>query len=61
MVRIDPSRQVSMVGSSNKIRYWAKRPNIAKRIKKFNKKQQDFPYTHTDTHTHTHTHTPCGF
>ena len=37
MARIDPSRQVSMVGSSQKIRYWAKRPNIQKKIKK-NKK-----------------------
>ena len=34
MARIDPSRQVSMVGSSKKIRYWAKRPNIPRNIKK---------------------------
>ena len=32
MARIDPSRQVSMVASSEKIGYWAKRPNITKKV-----------------------------
>ena len=31
---IDPSRQVSMVAFSKKVRYWAKRPNIPQKVKK---------------------------
>ena len=45
MVRIDPSRQVSMVGSSKRIRYWGKRPNIPQKGEK-NVKHRNFIFTH---------------